>query len=263
MKTNRTKHLFSSGKSACGSWVSLASAVGADVMGHAGFDWLLIDMEHGSGDLQTLLVQVLAITSAGQSTPIVRVQSNDPVVIKRVLDVGAEGIMVPGIKTADEARKAVASTLYPPHGIRSVAAPRTSGYGMDPAFLREANQNVAVFLQIETAAAVENIEDILDVPGIDVVFIGPNDLAADLGYLGQTEHPVVQAAFAKIEDAANRRGLALGSVTRSWEAAEKLLNRGYRAVSLMSDTSFILTNARMGIAKIYAHSTYATVTTSV
>lgn len=262
MKPNRTKHLLKAGKSACGSWVSLASPVAADVMGHAGFDWLLIDMEHGSGDMQTLFVQVLAITSAGNSTPIVRVQWNDPVVIKRVLDAGAEGVMVPGIRTAEEARRAVAATLYPPHGIRSVAAPRTSRYGTDPNFLREANLHVGLFLQIETASAVENIDEILDVAGIDVVFIGPNDLAADLGYLGQTDHPVVQEAIAKIEKAANRRGLALGSVTKNWESAEKLLDCGYRAVSLMSDTSFILSNARAVISKVQAHPTYAAGTDS-
>lgn len=257
MKPNRTKQLLRDGKSACGSWVSLAGPVGADLMGLAGFDWLLIDMEHGTGDYQTLLIQAMAITSMGHSTPIVRVEWNDTAVIKRVLDTGAEGVMVPGIRSADEARRAIAATLYPPAGIRSVAFPRASRYGTDPMYLAECNDNIAVFLQIETRAAVQEIESILDVPGIDVAFIGPNDLSADLGYLGQLDHPEVCAAIAHVEAAANRRGIALGSVSRDWSQAEALLDKGYRAVSLMSDAAFLLSSATTGAQRVRAHPTYA------
>lgn len=253
MKTNRTLQLLHEGKSACGSWVSLASPLGAELMGLAGFDWLLIDMEHGTGDYQTLALQLMAIQTAGKSTPIVRVQSHDTVVIKRALDAGAQGIMVPSVQTAEEARSAIAATRYAPEGNRSVAATRANNYNINREYMEGANKNIAVFMQIETAEAVDAIEDILDVAGIDVVFIGPNDLAADLGHRGDRDHVEVQAAIKKVEDAAKRRGIPLGSVSRDKESAAELLDRGYRAFSVMGDTSFILSGARQQIAGIKSH----------
>lgn len=256
MKLNRTKRLLQNGKSACGSWVSLANPLAAELMGIAGFDWLLIDMEHGTGDYQTLALQVMAINAAGETTPVVRVQSNDPVAIKRVLDVGAAGIMVPGVKTAEEAKLAVAATRYAPEGIRSVAATRVNAYSINKSFMDKANKNIAVFIQIETAEAVENIEDILDVTGIDVIFIGPNDLAAALGHRGDRDHPTVQCAIKKVEDATKRRGISLGSVSRDKASAAELLERGYGALSVMGDTAFILAGARQHIAAVRTHQNY-------
>lgn len=120
----------------------------------------------------------------------------------------------------------------------------------------KANQNVAVFIQIETAEAVEHIEEILDVTGIDVIFIGPNDLAAALGHRGDRDHPTVQRAIMKVEDATKRRGVPLGSVSRDRESASELLERGYRAFSVMGDISFILAGARQHIASVRAHQNY-------
>jgi 2-keto-3-deoxy-L-rhamnonate aldolase RhmA len=253
MKVNRTRRLLREGRATAGSWMMLCGSTAADLMGLAGFDWLVIDMEHGTGDYQTLLGQVQAINSVGDTTPIVRVQANDPNIVKRVLEAGAEGVMVPGIRTVEEARLAVASTRYPPEGIRSVSFPRASRYGLDPDYLREANDNVALFLQFETRDAVENAEAILELPGIDVAFVGPNDLAADLGHTGQLDHPEVRAAIGRVEEAANRRGVALGSVSRTWEEAEALLARGYRAAALMSDVAFLLGSARTGAERMRAH----------
>ena len=121
MKQNRLKNLLREGKYASGSWVSMCNPLGAEIMGMVGFDWLLVDMEHGAGDYQTLLSQLQAIGAAGDTTPIVRVEWNDPVVVKRVLDIGAEGVMVPGIKTAEDAKKAIGSIKYPPDGFRGIA----------------------------------------------------------------------------------------------------------------------------------------------
>ena len=132
MRPNRLKALLQEGKLACGSWLTLCSPLGAEIMGLAGFDWLLIDMEHGSGDYQTLLGQLQAISCAGETTTVVRVQWNDPNIVKRVLDLGAEGVMVPGVRTVDEARQAVASLRYPPEGIRGIANVRASRVGLDP-----------------------------------------------------------------------------------------------------------------------------------
>ncbi len=253
MKANRLKKLLDEGKYAVGSWVSLCSPLAAEIMGMAGFDWLLIDMEHGAGDYQTLLGQLQAIGCAGETTPIVRVQWNDHVAVKRVLDLGAQGVMVPGIKTAEDARRAVASIKYPPEGIRGIAGVRASRFGQDPTYLGEANGNVMMFLQIEMADAVKNAEQILSVPGIDVCFIGPNDLAADLGHTGDMPHAEVQEAIGKVEAIANAKGIPLGTVSRSWDQARPLVDRGYRAMSVMGDFPLLMGNAKAQVENFRNH----------
>ena len=253
MKPNRVKRLLQEGKSACGTWISLCSPMAAEVVGLAGFDWLLIDMEHGAGDYQTLVSQLQAIAAAGESEPIVRVQWNDPVVVKRVLDAGARGVMIPGIRTVEEARRAIASTKYPPQGFRGIASVRGGQYGLDTGYLKEANGNVLVFLQIETRDAVQGIDAILDIPGIDVCFIGPNDLAADLGHIGEMGHPEVVSAIARVEAAAKARNIPLGTVSRGWDAAQALFEKGYRAVSVQSDLNFLLTASRQAVERFRSH----------
>jgi len=242
MKANRVKQLLKEGKPTCGSWVSLCSPVGAEVMGQLGFDWLLIDMEHSPLDYATLLSQMQAI-DRGDTVPFVRVPWNDGATIKRVLDLGALGIMVPGVQTVEHTRHAVAACKYPPEGFRGVASVRAARYGQDGTYLKEANGQVMVVLQIETREAVEDIDRILDVPGIDCAFIGPADLSATLGHLGNAQHPDVQKAIAKIEAAANKRKIALGSVSTSWEVAKGLIDKGYRIVSVMSDIRFMMAAA--------------------
>jgi len=253
MKPNPVKKLLARGQPTCGSWVSLCSPLGAEVMALAGFDWLLIDMEHGAGDYQTLLHQLQAVAAAGETVPIVRVQWNDPVVIKRVLDLGAAGVMVPGIATVDDARRAVGAIKYPPEGFRGIAGVRASRFGQDPDYLEQANDNIMMFLQFETVEAVENAGAILDVPGIDVAFIGPNDLAAAMGHRGDLFNPAVQAAIKQVEDAADARNIPLGSVSRNWEQAKALFDKHYRAVSIMGDIPFLLSAAKAGVASFRAH----------
>jgi 2-keto-3-deoxy-L-rhamnonate aldolase RhmA len=253
MKPNRVKKLLKEGKSACGTWVSLCSPIAAEIVGMSGFDWLLIDMEHGPGDYQTLIGQLQAIGAAGESEPIVRVQWHDPVIVKRVLDAGARGVMIPGIKTVEDAKRAVASTKYPPGGFRGIASVRGGLYGLDTAYLKEANENILVYLQVETKEAVKDIDPILDTPGIDVCFIGPNDLAADLGHTGDLGHSEVVAAIEKVEKAAKARKIPLGTVSRSWDAAKALYDKGYQAVSVQSDVNFLLTAARQAMDNFRAH----------
>jgi 2-dehydro-3-deoxyglucarate aldolase len=253
MKPNRVKQLLREGKAACGTWVSLCSPIAAEVVGMAGFDWLLIDMEHGAGDYQTLISQLQAIGAAGESEPIVRVQWNDAAIVKRVLDAGARGVMIPGIKTVEEARRAVACTKYPPQGYRGIASVRGGKYGLDAGYLKEANDQVMVFLQVETKEAVQDINAILDVPGIDVCFVGPNDLAADLGHIGELTHPEVVAAIDKVDKAAKARKIPLGTVSRGWDAARALFEKGYQAVSVQSDLNFLLTASRQAVESFRAH----------
>lgn len=253
MKPNRVKKLLQDGKHTCGSWVSLCSPIGAEVMGLLGFDWVLIDMEHGAGDYQTLLGQLQGLAAAGETVPFVRVQWNDPVVIKRVLDLGAYGVMVPGVRTAAEARQAVAAIKYPPEGIRGLASNRGAGYGTDGGYVKQANQEIMMILQIENKAAIDEIDAILDVPGIDVAFLGPNDLSGDMGHVGDWDHPEVTAAIAKLEAAANARGIPLGTISRNWEMAAGFIERGYRFQSLMGDISFLIQSAKAAVASFREH----------
>ena len=253
MKPNKVKQMLQDGQHTCGTWVSMCSPIGAEVMGLAGFDWLLIDMEHGPGDYQTLLTQLQAIAAGGEAVPFVRVQWNDPVVIKRVLDLGAYGVMVPGIRTAAEAELAIRSVKYPPDGIRGLAGSRGARYGLDSTYVAEANSQIMLILQIETRAAIDDIDRILDLPGIDVVFLGPNDLSGDMGHVGEWDHPEVRAAVERMEAAANARNIPLGTISRNWEMASDYMTRGYRFQSLLGDIPFLLGGARDAIGRFRKH----------
>src|SRR5574341_586816 len=185
VKTNHVKRALREGRPTAGSWLHLCSVISAEIMSRAGFDWLLIDMEHGHGDYQMLLGQLQAIEGC-PVIPIVRVQWNDPAVVKRVLDLGAYGVMVPWVGSRAEAEAAVRATKYPPEGVRGIAGShRASGYGRHAAeYWKRANEEILVVVQIETRGALAEIGEIVRVPGIDVVFVGPADLSAALGHVG-------------------------------------------------------------------------------
>jgi 2-dehydro-3-deoxyglucarate aldolase/4-hydroxy-2-oxoheptanedioate aldolase len=244
VKTNHVKRALREGRPTAGAWLQLCSGISAEIMSRAGFDWLLIDMEHGHGDYQTLLGQVQAIEGS-PVIPVVRVQWNDPAVIKRVLDLGAYGVMVPWIGSRAEAEAAVRASKYPPAGIRGIAGShRAGGFGRHAAeYWKRANDEILVVIQIETAGAVAEIEQIVQVPGVDVVFIGPADLSTGLGHMGDPAHPTVQAAFTRVETAAKAHGVALGNITRSWEQARELYKRGYQFLTLASDTAILVNGA--------------------
>lgn len=253
MQPNHVKRTLQAGGFCCGTWMNFASNNVAELIGLKGFDWLLIDMEHGPGDYTNLITQLQGIQAAGSSVPIVRVEWNDAAVIKRVLDAGAYGVMVPGIRTVQEARAAARAVRYPPKGIRGLASSRCAGYGSDADYVRQANDEVMLFLQIETYSAIEQIDAILDVEGIDVAFLGPNDLSGDMGHVGNWDHPEVQRAVERLEEAAHSRKIPLGTVSRDWEAAERYLSRGYRAMSLMGDTSILAAGCQHILSQYRAH----------
>jgi 2-dehydro-3-deoxyglucarate aldolase/4-hydroxy-2-oxoheptanedioate aldolase len=213
-------------------------------MSRAGFDWLLIDMEHGHGDYQTLLGQLQAIEGS-PAIPVVRVQWNDPAVIKRVLDLGAYGVMIPWIASRAEAEAAVRAAKYPPQGIRGIAGShRAGGYGRHAGeYWKRANDEILVVIQIETASAVADIDAIVRVPGVDVVFVGPADLSTSLGHMGNAAHPEVVAAMEKVETAAKAQGIALGNITRNWDQARELYKKGYQFLTLTSETSLLVQGA--------------------
>lgn len=250
VKTNHVKHALREGRPTAGAWLSLCSGISAEIMSRAGLDWLLVDMEHGHGDLQTLLAQLQAIEGS-PTIPIVRVQWNDPAVIKRVLDLGAYGVMIPFIGGRAEAEAAVRACKYPPQGIRGIAGShRAGGYGRSAAeYWKRANDEILVVVQIETRAAVDEIEQIVKVPGIDVIFIGPADLSTSLGHMGNPGHPEVQAAMGRVEAAARGAGLALGNITRGWDQARELYAKGYNFLTLCSDTSLLVQGSNDVVAR--------------
>lgn len=241
---NTVKRRLKAGERTAGAWVQLCSPIAAEIMADAGFDWLLIDMEHGPGDYQTLLAQLQAVEGSG-TAPLVRVQANDVAVLKRVLDLGAWGVMIPWVSGRGECEAAVRACKYPPEGIRGMAGShRAAGFGRFAAeYWKRANTEVLVIVQIETVEALRDVDAMLAVPGVDVVFVGPTDLSAALGHVGDPKHPEVVEAITTIERAARKTGVALGTISRNWDEARVLYARGYQMVTLCSDAALVTQHA--------------------
>jgi len=236
---NAVKRRLHAGLPAVGHWLSLPSAAVAELM--AGFepDWLMIDTEHGpaGGEVVEDLIRAMKGTA---TTPLVRVRANDPALIKQALDRGAMGVLVPMVSSAEAARAAVSAAKYPPEGIRGVAGTRASRYGADlPEYFARWNREVLVAVQIETAQALETVEAIAAVPGLDVLFVGPNDLSAALNCFRQFDRPEFQQAVARILGAAQRQGLAAGYHTGTVEEALERIRQGFRLVGLSSDARLL------------------------
>jgi 2-dehydro-3-deoxyglucarate aldolase/4-hydroxy-2-oxoheptanedioate aldolase len=250
---NRVKRMIKAGKKTAGGWAQLCSPLSAECLARGGFDWVLIDMEHAGGDILTLVSQCQAIAAAGTgAVPIVRVPWNDLVWIKRILDAGAYGLMIPYVNTREEAIKAVQACKYPPQGFRGIAGSvRAAGYGRDTAqYLKRANDEIFVMLQVETPQAIENMEAIASVPGVDALFIGPMDLSTSMGYFGNPAAPEVQAVIATAEAKAKKLGMPLGTISGSWEQAKALYDRGYQLITLISDSVLISKVGAETMAKV-------------
>ncbi|MDX1605195.1 MAG: HpcH/HpaI aldolase/citrate lyase family protein, partial [Candidatus Competibacterales bacterium] len=192
---NRFKAAIRAGRPQLGLWSNLCSNLAAEVIATAGYDWILLDMEHAPNDLATVLSQLQAL-AAGPAMPIVRPPWNEPVMVKRLLDLGVFTLLFPMVQSAEEAAAAVASTRYPPDGIRGVAlSHRGNRFGQIEDYFSRVGAELCVLVQIETRAALERIDEIAAVDGVDGVFFGPADLSADMGLLGQPGHPEVSAAI--------------------------------------------------------------------
>lgn len=233
---NPVKRKLKAGQRTVGAWLQIASPFTAEIMSRAGFDWLMIDLEHGPGDILTLVAQLHAMNGSGV-TPLVRAPWNDFVTIKRILDAGVMGVLVPYVNTRAEAEAAVRACRYPPAGIRGIAgSPRAAGYGhniMD--YLRRANDEIFVIAAVETPEAVSHLDAILTVEGLDGIFIGPMDLATSMGYFANPAQAEVQAVIAAIESKVMGAKKVLGTVAGSWEQAQGLYERGYQMVMVMAD----------------------------
>lgn len=242
---NTFKAALARGHAQIGLWLGLANPYAAEVVAGAGFDWLLIDGEHAPNTVPTILAQLQAI-AAYPSHPVVRVPWNDAVAVKQVLDLGAQTLLVPMVQSADEARAAVAATRYPPHGVRGVgsALARASRWNRVDDYLRRANERIAVLVQVETRAGLDAIDAIARVDGVDGVFIGPADLAADLGHLGEPAHPDVQAAIDRAIAAIAAAGKAAGILSADPAAARRYLEAGATFVAVGVDTTLLARGRR-------------------
>jgi 4-hydroxy-2-oxoheptanedioate aldolase len=245
----RLRSRLAAGDSTIGIFVGAASAVTAEVCAAAGVDWVLLDLEHGAGGEEQVGTVVLAAGAYGVPT-VVRVESAERIRLGRVLDLGAAGVMLPRLDTAAEVQKALRHLRYPPDGDRGVATyNRACRFGLDPKALEHANADVLTVVQIESARAVEQVEDIAAVDGVDVLFVGPRDLSHDLGLPGDTKAPSYLAALNRVRDAARRFEKSCGVLVPTGTAAAELRAQGWNFLAVGSDSSLLATAVSSELAQ--------------
>lgn len=250
MPRNRFKRALAAGQAQIGLWGSIPSAYTAEVVAGAGFDWFLIDTEHTPADIETVLRQVQAVAAYPATEPVVRVPWNDMVTIKRYLDLGVQSILVPQVTTVDEARSAVANVRYPKAGVRGVAgSTRATRFGRIKDYFRQSDAEVCLLLQLESEAALENLESIAAIDGVDGIFIGPADLHASLGHLGEVAHDDVLPAIDDAIKRIARAGKAPGILTAKEDLARRWLNLGATFVAVGADVGILARGADALAAK--------------
>jgi 2-dehydro-3-deoxyglucarate aldolase/4-hydroxy-2-oxoheptanedioate aldolase len=232
-----------------GILASLGSVEVVELLSHVGADFIWIDAEHSAIGVTEVQAMVQAI--AGRTHTVVRVPANDEAWIKKVLDTGADGIVVPQVNSAEEARKVVQYCYYPPKGRRSVGATRAQTYGLSsPEYFAKANDSVSVIVQVEHIEGVGAIEEILDVEGLDTIFIGPIDLSASLGVMGQLTHPTVKDAIAKVQVACKQRGMPTGFYARDVEAVKYAISAEMTMIAFGSDTGYLRNGVLQALAAV-------------
>ena len=235
------------GASTIGTFVGTASATIAEVCAAAGFDWLLLDLEHGAGGEEQVRDVIPAAGSYGVPT-VVRVETAERIRMGRVLDLGAAGLMLPRMDSAQQVAKAIGHLRYPPQGDRGVATyNRACRFGLDPAALDRANDEVLVVVQIESRAAVEAVDEIADVDGVDVLFIGPRDLSHDLGVPGDVSAPAFVQAADTVLAAAKRHGMAAGLLVNDGPAAAARRQQGWNFLAIGSDSTLLAAASRSAL----------------
>ncbi len=248
MRANAVKQMWREGKPTLGGWLSIPSTYSAEIMAHQGFDWLCIDTQHGFVDYADA-VHMLQAISTTETTPFVRVPWNEPSIVMKYLDAGAYGIIIPMVNNRAEAERAVSACRYPPSGIRSFGPNRVSYYaGRD--YAARANDEVACVVMIETAEALENLDDILGVPGVDAAYIGPADLSLALGLPPRADNddPKHVDAVARIREACERHGVVPGIHTGGSAFAVRCVEQGFKMVLLTADTTGVARNAAQELA---------------
>ncbi len=233
-------------KVSIGSWITLGHFSIAEIMASAGFDWLCVDMEHSVIDYYEA-EQLIAIIEARGCVPYVRVSTNDPNIIKRVLDAGAKGIIVPMVNSAEDAKNAVDAVKYPPQGKRGVGLARAQGYGFDfVSYAEKTNNETKIIAQIEHIDAISNLEEILDNKDLDGTIIGPFDLSGSMGKPGKYNDPDVKEVLKKYEDVSKQMGKPMGYhvIKPDYKLALDKINAGYKFIAFSLDTMFLGTICR-------------------
>ncbi len=247
---NPVKNKLKNGQKTMGGFLQTLSPVAAEIMAQAGFDWLIVDLEHSPGDFANLQAQLQAMNGSGV-VPFARAPWNDMVAIKRILDTGVMGVLVPYVNTREEAEAAVAACKYPPQGVRGVAgSPRAAGYtGNTMPYLSSANDETIVMIAVETMEAVGNLDGILEVEGLDGIFIGPVDLASSMGYLGDPGQAEVQEAIARIERKVFASDKFLGTLAATWDKANACFEKGYQWMVVMQDGATLVGASRQAVSR--------------
>ncbi len=246
------KTRIAAGETTIGCWITLAHPAVAEIMARAGFDWLAVDLEHSVITIAQAeeLIRVVALSGA---TPLVRLSDNDPVQIKRVMDAGAHGVIVPMVNSADQARAAVTAVQYPPHGKRGVGLARAQGYGTSfPSYKDWLEENAVVIVQVEHRDAVDNLEAILSVDGVDGFIVGPYDLSGSYGVPGEFDHPSMVEAMERIRATAARLGARAGIhvIEPDPEELARRVDQGYSFVAYSLDIRMLDTACRAGLKRL-------------
>ena len=260
---NQFKQALHNHQPQIGLWMGLGNAVTTDICAGAGFDWLVIDGEHGPNDLTTLLAQLQTVAAYPNSHPVVRVPHDNAALLKQVLDIGATNVLVPMVDTAEQAAAIVRACRYPQDdgqgGIRGMAGTRASRWGRYPNYGKEANAQVCVLVQAETREALKNLDAIAATPGVDGVFIGPADLSASMGHMGNPTHPEVQAAIvdaiARIRKAGKAPGILMGDETLARQylsLGAVFVAVGVDSMILSRQTSALAAKFKEGLAELTA-----------
>src|ERR1043166_8561415 len=242
MPVNHFKHALKAGKPQIGLWSSLCSNITAEVIAGAGFDWILLDTEHSPNELPMVMSQLQA-ASGGTATAIVRPAWNDMVLIKRYLDIGSQSLLLPYVQNAEEAANAVRYTRYPPQGVRGVSiSSRATGFARIPDYFKRVHDELCVLVQVETRMALSNLEAIAATEGVDGVFVGPADLSADLGFVGQPGHrenwKTIEDAVRRIRKAGKAPGILVGEAD-----GQRALDMGCLFVAVGSDLNILARGA--------------------
>ncbi len=248
--TNTFKKALTNGDRLIGCWSSFAEPVAAEIMGTAGFDWLVIDGEHAPNDIRSLRDQLMAL-AASPSHPVVRVPVGDTALIKMVLDIGAQTVLVPMVNSAEQARELVRACRYPPEGMRGVGAgaARATGYGSVSDYIQTADEQICLLVQVENRAGMAALDDILQVEGVDGVFIGPADLSTDMGFQGNSAAPEVRATIADAITRIKAAGKAPGILGTNDEANQIYLDMGAQFLAVGIDVMLLAQAARALSAK--------------
>lgn len=247
---NTFKKALADGQTIIGCWMSFAEACTAEVMGHAGFDWLLIDGEHSANDIRSIRDQIVALKNS-PSDIVVRVPVGETWVIKQALDMGAQNILVPMVETAEQARELVKACRFPPDGTRGVGygVGRVSDFGQIKDYGQTADEQICLLVQVESKLGLGNLDSILSVDGVDGVFIGPADLSASMGYLGQTMHPDMQKTILDALAHISASGKAAGILTTDDGMIKASLAAGARFVAVAMDIALMLNSGKAAAKK--------------